>query len=389
MKKIVFDLTKTQSSVDGKFHGGGKYGVVVFKKLVEIAPEIIIAYYNKDNYISEEVLDLISKEQIPVYLQQDISIMEVARNDDAVIYSPLFDRAYIKDSSIKVLVTLHGIRDLVILSDKYKYCYEQDKGFKKKIHNMLASNLTVLRNKHLVMKAKSKYNAILKSPNITYVTVSNHSKYAIMSFFPFVKSENLKVFYSPSTIFSKEGDKISSKYGKYWLLVSGNRWIKNPIRAIIAFDELFTERSNIEGDVVITGLKSLDELKVSVVNRSRFKCVDYVDEDELRGLYKHAYAFVYPTLFEGFGYPPLEAMHEGCPVISSAIASVPEVCGDAVLYFNPYSIAELKMRILQFEEERYRKDYAERGVKRQREIEQKQELDLVDFCNYIIDFAKQ
>ena len=389
MKKIVFDLTKTQSSSDGKFHGGGKYGIVVFKKLVELAHESIIAYYNKENYINDEVLDLIEKRHIPYYFQKEIGIVEVAKKEKAVIYSPLFDKIYLKDSSIKVLVTIHGIRDLVIPSDKYKYCYEQDNGLRKKIHNMLASNLGVLRNKHLVLKARNKYNAILNSPNVTYVTVSNHSKYAIMCFFPFVKSENLKVFYSPSTIFCREEDKIASKYGKYWLLVSGNRWIKNSIRAIIAFDELFTERLEIEGDVVITGLKSLDELKVNVANRSRFKCVNYVDEDELRGLYKHAYAFVYPTLFEGFGYPPLEAMHEGCPVISSAIASVPEVCGNAVLYFNPYSIAELKMRILQIEEEKFRKDYAERGIRKQREVEIMQDRDLMDFCNYIIAFAQQ
>lgn len=389
MKKIVFDLTKTQQSTDGKFHGGGKYGIEVFKKLVEIKPDSVVAYYNKDIYLNKEVMNLINSKKIPSYFSNEREITDVASRENGIIYSPLFDKTYVKNKSIKVLITIHGIRDLVILSDKYKYCYEQDAGIKKKLHQLLASTFVSLRNKHLVMQATRKYNFMLKSSNISYVTVSNHSKYAILSFFPSIKADDLKVFYSPSTIYSNISRNISSKFGKYWLLVSGNRWIKNPIRAIMAFDQLFSERPEIEGDVVITGLSSLTAIKIKVINRNRFHCVGYVDEEELRGLYKDAYAFVYPTLFEGFGYPPLEAMHEGTPVIASAIASVPEVCGDAVLYFNPYSIPEIKMRILQCEDEKYRCQLAERGLRRQKEIECKQNKDLEDFCNYIIEFSKQ
>ena len=388
MKKIVFDLTKTQQSTDGKFHGGGKYGIEVFKKLVEIKPDSVVAYYNKDIYLNKEVTNLINSKKIPSFFSNEREITDVASKENGIIYSPLFDKAYVKNKSIKVLITIHGIRDLVILSDKYKYCYEQDAGIKKKLHQLLASTFASLRNKHLVMLATQKYNFMLKSPNISYVTVSNHSKYAILSFFPSIKADDLKVFYSPSTIYSNISRNISSRFGKYWLLVSGNRWIKNPIRAIMAFDQLFSERPEIEGDVVITGLSSLTAIKVKIINRNRFHCVGYVDEEELRGLYKDAYAFVYPTLFEGFGYPPLEAMHEGTPVIASAIASVPEVCGDAVLYFNPYSIPEIKMRILQCEDKIYRCQLAERGLRKQKEIECKQNKDLEDFCNFIIEFAK-
>lgn len=389
MKKIVFDLTKTQQSVDGKSHGGGKYGIEVFKKLVEIESDGVVAYYNNDVYLNKEVMNLINSKGIPSYNSHEEKIVEVANKENGVIYSPLFDKAYVKDSNIKVLITIHGIRDLVILSDEYKYCYEQDAGLRKKIHQLLASTFASLRNKNLTIKATKKYKTILSSSNISYVTVSNHTKYAILSFFPFVKAEDLKVFYSPSTIYGNISNRVSSKFGKYWLLVSGNRWIKNPIRAVMAFDQLFSERPQIEGDVVITGLKSLDSIKVNVANRNRFHCVGYVDEEDLRGLYKDAYAFVYPTLFEGFGYPPMEAMHEGCPVIASAIASVPEVCGEAVLYFSPYSIPEMKMRILQFEEETFRHEFAERGLRKQKEIEYRQNKDLTDFCHYILEFAKK
>jgi len=58
----------------------------------------------------------------------------------------------------------------------------------------------------------------------------------------------------------------------------------------------------------------------------------------LKALYQHAVALVFPSLYEGFGLPPLEAMACGCPVAAARAASMPEVCGDAVLYFDPGSV---------------------------------------------------
>ncbi len=61
----------------------------------------------------------------------------------------------------------------------------------------------------------------------------------------------------------------------------------------------------------------------------------YVSDAQLRALYESATAFIYPSFYEGFGLPPLEAMALGCPVIVSRRASMPEVCGDAALYCDP------------------------------------------------------
>lgn len=59
-----------------------------------------------------------------------------------------------------------------------------------------------------------------------------------------------------------------------------------------------------------------------------------VSDGQLRALYENALAFVFPSLYEGFGIPPIEAMHCGCPVIASKASAIPEVCGDAALYFD-------------------------------------------------------
>lgn len=67
----------------------------------------------------------------------------------------------------------------------------------------------------------------------------------------------------------------------------------------------------------------------------RVKHAGYVRNAELRTLYEHASCFVYPSRYEGFGLPPVEAMSCGCPVIASRAASLREVCGDAALYCDP------------------------------------------------------
>ena len=71
----------------------------------------------------------------------------------------------------------------------------------------------------------------------------------------------------------------------------------------------------------------------------------YVSDAELRALYEHATCFVYPSFYEGFGLPPLEAMACACPVIVSNAASLPEVCGDAALYCNPHDAADIAEKI--------------------------------------------
>lgn len=64
-------------------------------------------------------------------------------------------------------------------------------------------------------------------------------------------------------------------------------------------------------------------------------------------LYQQAKAFIFPSIYEGFGFPPLEAMSFGTPVISSNAACMPEICGDAALYVQPLSIESISVAITQ------------------------------------------
>lgn len=93
------------------------------------------------------------------------------------------------------------------------------------------------------------------------------------------------------------------------------------------------------------------------------------DDNKLANAYAYAELFVYPSLYEGFGIPLLEAMHYGTPIIASNVSSIPEVGEDAVEYFNPNSEEELieKMDELLFDESR-RKNLSEKGVFREKEF---------------------
>jgi glycosyltransferase involved in cell wall biosynthesis len=85
------------------------------------------------------------------------------------------------------------------------------------------------------------------------------------------------------------------------------------------------------------------------------KLVGFVSDGALRALYENAGLFVFPSLYEGFGLPPLEAMAFGCPVLASRAASMPEVCGDGALYFEPHDDAQLAtliQRVMSNEDER-------------------------------------
>ncbi|TVY01126.1 glycosyltransferase family 4 protein [Cohnella terricola] len=123
--------------------------------------------------------------------------------------------------------------------------------------------------------------------------------------------------------------------------MSPNKNFRSIIRAIELMDEP-------DFDIVIAGgtnpkvFGSSDPLDLS-----DYRYLGYVNDSELRALYESADCFIYPSYYEGFGLPPLEAMASGCPVIVSDAASLPEVCGDAALYCDPHSPKNIAEKIRQ------------------------------------------
>lgn len=140
------------------------------------------------------------------------------------------------------------------------------------------------------------------------------------------------------------------------------------------FDRLLSVYSQsvlLQRDAVIVafggGTFSLDErTRIRQLGIDGSKIFHVSGDDSVLGtLYRNAFVFVYPSLYEGFGIPPLEAMNFDCPVVCSNTSSMPEVAGDAANYFDPHNLEEMRQKIEEiFESTSKRNCLIERGRKR-------------------------
>jgi len=143
---------------------------------------------------------------------------------------------------------------------------------------------------------------------------------------------------------------------------------KNLERLIQAWTRLRREAADFTPQLVIVGRKAwaFDDIFTAARQSPYANDViftDYLADTELPALLSGAQVFAYPSMFEGFGYPPVEAMACGAPVLTSNVTSLPEVCGDAAVYVNPESVDDVAERLLAlYRDERRRMQLRELGL---------------------------
>ena len=197
------------------------------------------------------------------------------------------------------------------------------------------------------------------------LTISEFSKREIMALLG-VPEEKIRVVPSAPNISEELAafDEVKAKLrieGPYILYVGNLEPRKNLVRLLDAFARL-KARAGVPHRLVLAGGRGWnneDFEQALAVNPCRDDIVltGYVSSGEKNALYRFADAFVFPSLYEGFGIPPLEAMHWGCPVVAADAASLPEVVGDAAALvdpLDPQSISEGLQRVLED------RDYADR-----------------------------
>lgn len=195
------------------------------------------------------------------------------------------------------------------------------------VHDMIAE-LFYKDSKRINQNRK----AIIQADAI--VCVSENTKQDLIMFYPEVKNKLIKVIYhgyTPSVVeYKKNIDGsyilfVGSRYGEY----------KNFLFFVSAISEIL-KSSNLK--LVCVGSKfsnsELAEIKRIGVEKNIIN-IGFVSDSELGSLYHFAQCFVYPSLYEGFGIPILEAFSHDCPVCASEASCFPEVGGDAIAYFNP------------------------------------------------------
>lgn len=130
---------------------------------------------------------------------------------------------------------------------------------------------------------------------------------------------------------SHEAPRSPSGLGPFVFHIGNNAWYKNRQAVVRIFSMMNRE---LKARLVMAGPPPSEDLKKLVSNLGLQHRVEFVinpDDARLFELYKSASLFLFPSIYEGFGWPPLEAMAFGCPVVCSSAASLPEVVGDAAL----------------------------------------------------------
>lgn len=372
---LLFNLVATQPSFGTKRHGGGIYGEIVLREIVRQRRNVTVVY-DSSLWFNPDIKALCESNSIQIIDVKGRTMQEVV--DDvrpSIFYSPQPLENLYSLERCDVVVTIHDLRYIELKLDPMFWRYSP--GVVMQLKNILWK----ICPKYVLTHRYKKLANFIANPNVRYAVVSNHSLSSLRLYFPECSHKDICVFYSPSTIVEKINSR--KRDADYFLLVSANRWEKNNLRAIMALDSLAAEGRLKGKRAIVTGVKSADEFRYRFKSKDFFEFCGYVSDDELHQLYHDAYCFIYPSLNEGFGYPPMEAMSYGIPVLASPFSSISEVCGDGALYFNPYSVEEIKMRILQIEDPEVRKELSLKGYRRYEDVSAKQQTDLRKIVDFI------
>jgi glycosyltransferase involved in cell wall biosynthesis len=386
---LLYDLTACQSTRE-RVHGGGEYAQAVFVHLLERAPAgAVEAVWHPERPLPGEVNGAVQARGITLHAGRSVRDIQrlIAERRPRTFYSALPYKYYGTDfGETAFVMTVHGLRDIEQPSDVHAWRWARGP------RRTLRTWWQYVTRRRRAERAKAEFAALLrvKTRRLTLVAASHHTQYALLTHFPFLDPAQVRVVYSPRPLKTRPGDSAAPPAREMpppgrrtVLLINADRWIKNAYRAVRALDDLIARR-DAGLDTVVLGER--DGRRYGPRHKERFRFLPYVPDTELMRLYGEAFCFLYPTLNEGFGYPPLEAMGRGTPVIASATGPVPEVLGDAALYIDPLRPEEMQNRLLRLvHEPGLWQRLSERGVARAREIAAQQDAMEQDLIGWILD----
>jgi glycosyltransferase involved in cell wall biosynthesis len=246
----------------------------------------------------------------------------------------------------------------IFLSTHYNIPLFQIKAKKRIVIIYDANHLAFCKHLSLNKKLYAKFmmNKAVRLSD-TIITISEFSKSEILKYLS-VDPVKIKVVHfgiDPDMInleLKKEIPRSLIISGKFLLFVGNVKPHKNLINLLRALEILLQSGKDYKLVIVgkkegfITGDKEVFDFAEGnkLLNENIF-FTGYIENRELYNYYRKASVFVFPSLYEGFGIPPLEAMICGCPVIASDLTAIPEICGDAVLYIKALDPADIAEKI--------------------------------------------
>lgn len=187
-----------------------------------------------------------------------------------------------------------------------------------------------------------------RNNQVQFIAVSEYTRTSLHYHYGIPK-EKISVVYSPERLFAGSGNienaelrNLVESGKRFYLIVNAGKRMKNAGQAIRAFKRFAAERN----DICLVTVGSVPKAFEGHVT------LPFLCESDLEQAYANCYALVYPSLFEGFGYPPMEAMKYSKPVLCSNVCSMPEILESAPLYFSPFYTTDI-YRSLELLDDRY------------------------------------
>lgn len=198
------------------------------------------------------------------------------------------------------------------------------------------------------------------------LTVSEFSKKEIVDTLG-INSEKIHVVHSNVPFHNKPSKEEVLSFTRnpeaerYILAVSSMDPRKNFVRLVEAFDKI--KDKSVKLYIIGMSFKAFNTPDLQKLIGENVHLPGYIPDEKLQTMYQNALLSVYPSLYEGFGLPPLESMTYGCPVINSDIPALREVSQDAALYVDPYNVDDITQKIEQLlVDEPLRKELQEKGL---------------------------
>ena len=287
------------------------------------------------------------------FLEYNNSTNNICRKN---IYIPT---EYIKKIRTKYLKILRYFNPTIESSDKFIF----HSSYYRICKNKNAINITTVHdftyeffNKNYIKRKihqYQKFNAIKKADII--VCISQNTKKDLLHFLPDIDDNKIKVIYNGvNEEFYYKGDKT---YDNFVLFVGQRKGYKNFNTCIKPIaDEGYTLYIVGGGKLTSKEKEKLENLKCN------YKTFENISNEELNLLYNKAYCLVYPSLYEGFGLPVVEAQKAGCPVIAVNSSSIPEVIGDTRMLVEQATLKSITAKLKELKNPAFRDEIIKKGI---------------------------
>lgn len=321
--KIVYD----HSAFNQRFGGVSRYYCELIKRLGLKGIELQVRVYISRNIYVSSVRNLWIR--IPAIKVRGLPRIEQLVGDILLFFSLIFDR------QIDIYHATH------YSSFMFKLLPKKTKTITT-IHDM---NEWVIPDFYPENSRRRVKQSLIMKKADALIAVSENTRDDIISFFPEYRSKVFVARHGVDKDFRSIATPVETKFARFFLFVGARNSYKN-FNVVVQALSLLDETLAGVGLVVAGEAFSASELAYLSDQGCLERVENIVPTDEsLMWLYQNAMLFVYPSFYEGFGLPLLEAMVSGCPVVASNVPVFKEVCQDAAVYFDPHDANQLALAI--------------------------------------------